>query len=111
MSKAKVFFTKEITPESLIRVFDAMETELNGKVAVKISTGEPGGHNFLQPELIAPLVSKLSGTIVESCTAYKGRRLNPEDHWKSIEEHGFLAIAPCDILDEKDDIEIPVTTV
>ena len=108
MSKAKVFFTKEITPESLIRVFDAMETELNGKVAVKISTGEPGGHNFLQPELIAPLVSKLSGTIVESCTAYKGRRLNPEDHWKSIEEHGFLAIAPCDILDEKDDMEIPV---
>lgn len=108
MSKAKVFFTKEITPQSLVRIYEAMETELKGKVAVKISTGEPGGHNFLQPELIATLVSKLRGTIVESCTAYKGRRLNPDDHWKSIEEHGFLAIAPCDILDEKEDMEIPV---
>lgn len=108
MSTSKVFFTKEITSESLVRIFDTMGVELKGNVAVKISTGEPGGHNFLQPALIAPLVSQLKGTIVESCTAYKGRRLDPAEHWKAIEEHGFKAIAPCDILDENGDMELPV---
>ena len=103
MSKAKVFFTEEITPESLVRIYDALCTELKGKVAVKIATGEPGRHNFLQPSLIEPLVTKLQGVIVESCTAYKGRRLDPKEHWKTIEEHGFKAIAPCDILDEADE--------
>lgn len=108
MEKSTVYFTKEITPDSLVRIFDALKAELKGKVAVKISTGEPGGHNFLQPSLIEPLVTKLRGTIVESCTAYSGRRLDPVEHWKAIEEHGFKAIAPCDILDEQEDIEIPV---
>lgn len=108
MNKAKVYFTEEITPESLVRIYNALSAELKGRVAVKISTGEPGGHNFLQPSLIEPLVSKLEGVIVESCTAYKGRRLNPDEHWKTIEEHGFKAIAPCDILDETEDMEIPV---
>ena len=59
MQKAKVYFTKAITPESLVKVYEALGRELHGKVAVKISTGEPGGHNFLQPALIAPLVQKL----------------------------------------------------
>ncbi len=108
MSKAKVYFTSEITPESLLRIYKAMGVNLKGKVAVKISTGEPGGHNFLQPTLISKLVSEIEGTIVESCTAYKGRRLDPKDHWKSIKEHGFMDIAPCDILDEEGDMEIPV---
>ncbi|MBQ4568744.1 MAG: DUF362 domain-containing protein [Ruminococcus sp.] len=109
MSKAKVYFTSEITPESLLRIFNAMGVRLKGKVAVKISTGEPGGHNFLQPSLISDLVSSVQGTIVESCTAYKGRRLDPKEHWRSIKEHGFMDIAPCDILDEEGDMEIPVT--
>ena len=61
MEKAKVYFTKEITPESLVRIYEALGRELHGKIAVKISTGEPGGHNFLQPDLIAPLVKKLRG--------------------------------------------------
>ena len=67
--KATVYFTKEITPESLIRIFDALNKELRGKIGVKISTGEMGGHNYLKPELIKPLVDKLHGTIVECCTA------------------------------------------
>ncbi len=108
MSKAKVYFTTEITPESLLNIYKAMGVTLKGKVAVKISTGEPGGHNFLQPSLISNLVNNIEGTIVESCTAYKGRRLDPKEHWKSIKEHGFLDIAPCDILDEDGDMEIPV---
>ena len=105
---AKVYFTSAITPESLIQLYEALGHPLKGNVAVKISTGEPGGHHFLQPALIAPLVRKLNGTIVECCTAYSGKRLNPKDHWQAIEDHGFKAIAPCDIMDEFDDMLIPV---
>ena len=105
---AMVFFCPTITPESLVAMYEALNHPLKDKVAVKISTGEPGGHNFLQPALIAPLVNKLHGTIVECCTAYKGRRLDPKEHWKAIEEHGFKAIAPCDIMDEFGDMSIPV---
>lgn len=106
--KSKVYFTKEITPQSLIKIYEALGVSLPGKVAVKISTGEPGGHNFLNPNLIKDLVSKLNGTIVECCTAYGGKRMDPKDHWKTIEDHGFQAIAPCDIMDEEGEMEIPV---
>lgn len=105
---ARVYFCRTITPQSLIAMYEALKHPLKPKVAVKISTGEPGGHNFLQPALIAPLVKKLNGTIVECCTAYKGRRVDPKEHWKAIEEHGFKAIAPCDIMDEFGDMAIPV---
>lgn len=108
MKKSKVFFTKDISSEGLIKVFDALERELKSKVAVKISTGEPGGHNFLNPKLIAPLVNKLNGTIVENCTAYRGRRFDVADHWQAIKEHGFMDIAPCDIMDEDGEIKIPL---
>ena len=108
MSKSKVYFTKEITSESLVRIFEALGRELGGKVAVKISTGEPGGHNFLNPMLIKPLVDKLHGTIVECCTAYRGRRFEVDEHWKAIKEHGFMDIAPCDIMDEEGEIKIPL---
>ena len=74
MEKATVFFTPEITPESLLQIYHALQRPLTGKVAIKISTGEPGGHNFLQPQLIGALVQELHGTIVECNTAYEGRR-------------------------------------
>ena len=106
--KSKVYFTKEITPESLIKIYEALGVELKGKVAVKISTGEPGGHNFLQPTLIKDLVNKLNGTIVECCTAYGGKRDNAKRHWKTIHDHGFYDIAPCDIMDEEGDMRIPI---
>ena len=106
--KAKVYFTKEITPESLIKIYEALGRELKGKVGVKISTGEPGGHNFLNPNLIKDLVNKLNGTIVECNTAYAGRRNTTEEHWKAIKEHGFLDIAKVDIMDEEGDMAIPV---
>ena len=109
MEKSKVYFTKKITEESLIKIYDALSVKLNGKVGVKISTGEPGGHNFLNPQLIKPLVNKLDGTLIECCTAYGGRRQEPKDHWKAIEEHGFKAIAPCDIMDEFGEFDIPIT--
>ena len=106
--KSKVYFTRELTPDGLMRAYEALGVTLPGKVAVKISTGEPGGHNFLQPGLIGKLVGALNGTIVECNTAYAGRRNTTAEHWKSIEEHGFPTIAPCDIMDEEGEITLPV---
>lgn len=71
---SKVYFIKEITSENLIKIYEALQVELEGKVGIKISTGEPGGHNFLNPNLIKDLVQKLNGTIIECCTAYGGKR-------------------------------------
>lgn len=105
---AKVYMTDRITPESLVHIYEAMGISLPGRVAVKISTGEPGGHNFLQPDLIKDLVHRLKGTIVECNTAYEGRRNTTQAHWQTIHDHGFAAIAPCDILDEDGDMAIPV---
>ncbi len=108
MEKSKVLFTKNIDSNSLIKIYEMLDKRLNGKVAVKISTGEPGGHNFLNPNLIKDLVSKLNGTIVECNTAYAGRRNTTDEHWKAIKEHGFLDIANVDIMDEDGDMAIPV---
>ena len=108
MEKSKVYFTKEITPESLIKMYETLGIELKGKVAVKLSTGEPGGHHFLNPNLIKDLVHKVNGTIVECNTAYGGKRDKAEDHWKAIKDHGFMDIATVDIMDEEGDMPIPV---
>ena len=108
MGKSKVYFTKEITSESLVKIYEKLEKKLKGNVAIKISTGEPGGHNFLNPNLIKNLVNKLNGTIVECNTAYAGRRNTTEEHWKAIKEHGFMDIAKVDIMDEEGDMAIPV---
>jgi uncharacterized Fe-S center protein len=108
MEKAKVYFTKDISSEGLIKIFNTLNRELKGKVAVKISSGEPGGHNFLNPNLIKGLIDKLNGTIVECNTAYRGKRFDTESHWQAIKDHGFLDIAPVDIMDEEGEIEIPV---
>lgn len=105
---SKVYFTREITPEGLMRIYKALGVELKGKVGVKISSGEPGGNNYLHPELIGELVNSLHGTIIECCTAYGGRRTEPGEHWKAIAEHGFTAAFPCDIMDEFGEMELPV---
>lgn len=109
MEQAKVYFTKDLTSAGLMKAYAALGVALKGKVAVKISTGEPGGHNFLQPALIGPLVQALQGTIVECNTAYAGRRSDAAVHWQAIEEHGFKATAPCDIMDEQGEMALPVT--
>lgn len=108
MEKAKVYFTKNITPESLIKIYESVGKELEGNVGVKISTGEPGGHNFLNPNLIKDLVNKLNGTIVECNTAYSGKRTKTKDHWKAIKDHGFMDIANVDIMDEEGDMPLSV---
>ena len=103
-----VYMTKDISPEGLVKVYEALGREAKGRVAVKISTGEPGGHNFLQPALIADLVKKVDGTIVECNTAYGGRRSTTEEHLKAAREHGFFDIADVDIMDSEGEIHIPV---
>ena len=103
-----VYMTRDISPEGLVRIYEALGRSAEGRVAVKISTGEAGGHNYLKPELIAPLVQKVNGTIVECNTAYRGKRNTFEAHWQTIKEHGFLDIAPVDLMDEEGDMQIPV---
>ena len=104
----KVYMTTEITPEGLVRVFEALGIEAEGNVAVKISTGEPGGKNYLKPELIGKLVQSVDGTIVECNTAYRGRRFTAEDHLEAAREHGFFEIANVDIMDAEGEIKLPV---
>lgn len=105
--KPVVYMTTDISPEGLMSVYTALGRKLPGKVAVKISTGEPGGKNFLSPDLIKELVQEVNGTLVECNTAYNGKRSNTEQHRKVAEEHGFTAIAPLDILDEEGSISLP----
>lgn len=108
--KPTVYFTSEITPEALVKVFDALGVapSATDRVAVKISTGEAGGHNYLQPALISNLVAHVNGTLVECNTAYRGKRRSSEEHWKTIRDHGFTDIAKVELMDEHGEIEIPV---
>lgn len=104
----EVYMTRDISPAGLDAVYEALGREAKGKVAVKISTGEPGGNNFLKPALIGDFVRKIGGTIVECNTAYGGGRAATADHLKAAEEHGFTAIAPVDIMDAEGEIALPV---
>ena len=104
----KVYFVRDITPENMVRLYEALERPATGKVAVKLSTGEPGGHNFLKPELIKELVQKVDGTIVECNTACGGGRASTENHLKAAADHGFTVIAPVDIMDAEGEVSLPV---
>jgi uncharacterized Fe-S center protein len=104
----KVYMTADISPAGLAAIYEALGRKASGRVAVKISTGEPGGHHFLDPDLIKGLVQSVDGTIVESNTAYGGRRASTALHKLVAQEHGFTAIAPVDILDEDGSISLPV---
>lgn len=105
----KVYMYKEISADNLVKIYKALGREAKGKVAVKLSTGEPGGHNFLQPELIENLVQEVNGTIVECNTAYAGKRSSTEDHLKAAEDHGFTKIAKVVIMDAEGEASLPVT--
>lgn len=104
----KVYMFKEISSENLVKIYEALNRKATGKVAVKLSTGEPGVHNFLQPALIKDLVQKVNGTIVECNTAYGGGRADTESHLKAAADHGFTAIAPVDIMDSEGETALPV---
>ena len=110
-----VYLTREITPESLVKIYKALGVEATGRVAVKISTGEGSNPNYLKPELIKDLVLEVDGTIVECNTAYgsgpgneRDERNTSANHWQVIDRHGFTKYFPVDIMDEYDEIRIPV---
>lgn len=112
---SKVYLTREISPESLVKIYKALGVEAKGRVAVKMSTGEGSNPNYLKPELVKNLIWEVDGTIVECNTAYgngpsdkKDERNTSENHWKVIERHGFTKYFPVDIMDEYDEIRIPV---
>lgn len=108
-TKATVYFTSEVAPESLVKIYKALGKEATGKVAVKISTGESAQSNHLRPELIASLVHEVNGIIVECNTAYGGNRSNTAAHRRAIEQRGYGDIAEVDIMDEEGYIDLPVT--
>ncbi len=106
--KAVVYFTKEITPQAMIRLYEAMGVKLSGKVAVKLHSGEVGNQNFLRPDFMKPMIDYVKGTIVECNTAYEGKRNTTEEHWNTMKLHGWTEIAEVDILDEKGEMELPI---
>ena len=101
MEKAKVYFTKEITPESLVKIYDALGVKLQGKVAVKLHSGEKGNQNYLRPEFVKPIIEKVNGTVVECNTAYEGARNTTEKHEELMKEHGWSEYFDVDIMDSE----------
>lgn len=110
MDKAKVYFTKEITPESVIKMYEKIGKELLGKVAVKLHSGEQGNQNYIRPEFVKAIVERVNGTVVECNTAYEGARNSTEKHKKLIEDHGWTKYFDVDIMDADGDdmvLDIP----
>ena len=99
MEKSKVYFTKEITPESVVKMYDTLGVKLNGKVAVKLHSGEEGNQNYLRPEFVKKIVEYVNGTVVECNTAYEGSRNSTEKHKKLLEEHGWSKYFDVDLMD------------
>lgn len=99
MEKAKVYFTKDMSPEGLIRVYEALGKKLPGKVAVKLHSGEEGNQNYVKPEFVKDLIHKVNGTVVECNTAYEGARNTTEKHVELMEKHGWSKYFDVDIID------------
>lgn len=108
MAKAKVYMSKAITPEAVICLYEALNVKLEGKVAVKLHSGEVGNQNFIRPDFLKPAINHVQGTIVECNTAYEGKRNTTEAHWETMKLHGWSEIANVDIMDETDEIALPV---
>ena len=109
MPKSTVYFIKDITPENVVKIYEKLDKELTGKVAVKVHSGEKGNQNYLHPEFMRPIVEHVHGTIVECNTAYEGARNTTEKHQQLIKDHGWTDYFPVDIMDAEADttLEIP----
>ena len=110
MKKSKVYFSKTITPERVIDLFNALGHELRGNVGVKVHSGEEGNQNYLRPEFLKPMIDYVHGTVIECNTAYGGSRNTTDKHKRTMEKHGWVKYFPVDIMDEEDNdvaIDIP----
>ena len=101
MGKSKVLFTKKLTGESLVNIYEKLGVKLEGNIAIKLHSGEAGNQNYLRPDFVKPLIEKLGGTVVECNTAYAGERNTTEKHKKLIEEHGWSKYFKFDLMDEE----------
>lgn len=108
MSKPKVYFISDITPEAVLSIYQNLGIDLPGKVAVKLHSGEVGNQNFIKPSFWKPMIDYVNGTIVECNTAYEGKRNTTEEHWQTMKLHGWTEIAKVDIMDEEGEMELPV---
>ena len=109
MEKAKVYFTREITPESVVKMYETLGVKLPGKVAVKLHSGEKGNQNYIRPEFVKAIVEHVNGTVVECNTAYEGARNATQKHKELIKEHGWTKYFDVDIMDaEGPDKELQV---
>ena len=109
MEKAKVYFTREISPENVVRMYEMLGVKLPGKVAVKVHSGEEGNQNYLHPEFMRPMVEEVDGTIVECNTAYDGARDTTEKHEKLMAAHGWTDYFDVDIMDaDGSDLVFPI---
>ena len=108
-SVSKVYFTKTITPEQVVKMYQTLGKELTGRIAVKVHSGEDGNQNYLKPEFWRPMVEYVNGTVVECNTAYEGERNNTEKHNKLIKKHGWNDFFVVDLMDaEGPDVELPI---
>ncbi|MDD6572043.1 MAG: DUF362 domain-containing protein [Thermoflexaceae bacterium] len=108
MEKPKVYFTKEITPQAVIQMYDVLSSSLPGRVAVKLHSGEVGNQNFIRPPFLKPVIDHVHGTIVECNTAYEGKRNTTKEHWETMKLHGWTDIATVDIMDEEGDLVLDI---
>lgn len=108
MKESIVYFTKNITPERVIDIYNAVGRKLTGKVAVKLHSGEVGNQNFIRPEFWKPIIEKLNGTVVECNTAYEGSRNTTEKHKKTLEQHGWNKYFKVDLMDENGDVALEI---
>ncbi|MGN0966904.1 MAG: DUF362 domain-containing protein [Candidatus Coprovivens sp.] len=108
MEKSKVYFTKNITSENLIKLYEMLDKKLTGNIAIKLHSGEKGNQNYLRPEFCKPIIDKLNGTVVECNTAYEGARDTTEKHINLMKEHGWSEHFNVDIMDAKEDIELSI---
>lgn len=106
---SKVFFSREITPEKVIEMYDALGITLPGRVAAKVHSGEKGNQNFLRPQFWKPVIDKVGGTVVECNTTYEGMRNSAKKHVELLSYHGWSKYFDVDIMDsEKPDLAVPV---
>ena len=108
MEKAKVYFTKEITPESVVEIFKKLNIELKGKVAVKLHSGEKGNQNYIRPEFVKPIIDLVGGTVVECNTAYSGARNSTDKHRELMKEHKWTDYFDVDIMDADGDLTLNI---
>lgn len=106
---SKVYFTKEISGEAVLSLYKVLGKTLEGRVAVKVHSGERGNQNFLRPEFWRDIVEYVDGTVVETNTAYEGGRHTTEVHLKTLKDHGWSPMFKTDILDyAAPDLELQV---